>query len=139
MARQNSQMAIDPRQSFNKKLMASLSREKSDELNSDIDKPFSENLFIKEKNVESSKRSLPSLESEEPMLSLVKMFIKLKAEGFDIRPTRNDKGTLDSKKMSKINPDEVMVCKSAPYNICYKVDQKAGKLIPISRNIKPVR
>ena len=38
MARQNSQMAIDPRQSFNKKLMASLSREKSDELNSDIDK-----------------------------------------------------------------------------------------------------
>lgn len=41
--------------------------------------------------------------------------------------------------MSKINPDEVMVCKSAPYNICYKVDQKAGKLIPISRNIKPVR
>ena len=38
MARQNSQMAIDPRQSFNKKLMASLSREKSDELDSDIDK-----------------------------------------------------------------------------------------------------
>ena len=52
---------------------------------------FSQKLFIKEKNVESSKRSLPALESEEPMLSLVKMFIKLKAEGFDIRPTRNDK------------------------------------------------
>ena len=53
--------------------------------------PFSENLFIKEKNVESSKRSLPALESVAPMVSLVKMFIKLKAEGFDIRPTRNDK------------------------------------------------
>ena len=36
--RQNSQMAIDPRQTINKKLVASLSRGKLDELDSDIDK-----------------------------------------------------------------------------------------------------
>ena len=38
MPRENSQMAIDPRQTINKKLMASLSRGKSDELDSDVDK-----------------------------------------------------------------------------------------------------
>ena len=38
LPRQNSQMAIDPRQTINKKLVASLSRGKLDELDSDIDK-----------------------------------------------------------------------------------------------------
>ena len=38
MPRQNSQMAIDPRQTINKKLMASLSSGISDELDSDVGK-----------------------------------------------------------------------------------------------------
>jgi len=138
LSRNNARVAIDPRQEENENLMSSLSSQNLEDLGKKDDEQISEAPLIKEKYGESSKRSSTSLESKS-MLSLVKMFMKLKAEGFDIRPTRKDKDIVDSNKMSNINPDDVMVCKSAPYNICYKVDQKAGKLIPISRNIKPVR
>ena len=48
-------------------------------------------------------------------------------------------GVKEENGSSKMSPQNIMVCKSAPYNICYKLDQKAGKLIPLSRRIKPVR
>ena len=60
---------------------------------------ISETPLIKEKYGESSKRSSTSLESKS-MLSLVKMFMKLKAEGFDIRPTRKDK-VIENVKMDR--------------------------------------
>jgi len=138
MSRINAHMAFDPRHKTIKKLINSKSSQNIDELESDGEEPFVEDPSLNVKYEESSKRSPTASESEQ-VLSLVKMFMKLKAEGFDIRPTRKDKGIIDTSKMTAINPDHVMVCKSAPYNICYKVDQKAGKLIPISRNIKPVR
>lgn len=58
--------------------------------------PISETPLIDEKYGESSKRSSTSIESKS-MLSLVKMFMKLKAEGFDIRPTRKDKVIVNGK------------------------------------------
>ena len=60
---------------------------------------ISETPLIKEKYGESSKRSSTSLESKS-MLSLVKMFMKLKEEGFDIRPTRKDK-VIENVKMDR--------------------------------------
>ena len=37
------------------------------------------------------------------MLSLVKMFMRLKAEGFDIRPTRKDKVIENGKKECQVS------------------------------------